>query len=897
MWSVTLQLMKKSLRMLIPAGIAIVIGTAFIASTFLFGNAMNDSLRSQLTASFGQANYAIGVKENYKGSDQYSRTVADFHTDQIQAIDGVRGLRADTRVSIEVGNGDTHISSVGIGGSSDAKLLPITLSQGRQPRNDQEIALPAGMAKQLEVGIGDTVGVNAQSSGTGSSSAMPQMRVVGFTEDPHGAFAYTSGAVILADDAVASLQGYEQGFDTVNTSTLYLDIDQGKADAAIARIRSLVPKGFDIQSSRSVSDAQMKALGEGGTSPVTIFLLVFGVIAMFVAALVIANTFQVLVAQRRRTFALLRTIGAKRGQIYRSVILESILLGFASSVIGIALGMGIMALAGSTGALKSVYGTDPRALLIITVPVVVVPLAFGIVMTVLAALGSARAATKVTPLEALRPMELGESARSSHRARTIIGALLTLIGAALAAVSFIRMRDFLGAANVEGSNDSGYTMILLMAIAACVLIFLGLAFAASSWLPALMRGIGALVSLAGPSATIANANVQKNPRRVAATGLALLIGVTLVSTIATGAASGKQTMGNALDTRYSVDLVATGPHLSQQSADKVAHVSGVSHTLYAPTASGSIADAKGHDYSALLIGVTGADQLKAVMHADLAGAQIAGEQALLPQYSALSGKKLTFSDTALFQPLEGESDSSSKDASADTSSGASAKPGNDLGVKFGVGQRDFRQVSDKYDVAAFVDAGLFDSGTLKAQSHMLLASVNPNATNLTDTFQNVQNALGSDMGVNLTGPIAERLQWESIIDTMLKLLVGLLAVAVLIALIGVANTLSLSVIERTRESATLRAIGMTRGQLRRSLSIEALLIALVSGLAGIVLGTLFAWLGSYMVFSLYGEVALPFDWKTNGIVLLVAAIAALLASVFPARRALKTAPVEALAEA
>ena len=131
----------------------------------------------------------------------------------------------------------------------------------------------------------------------------------------------------------------------------------------------------------------------------------------------------------------------------------------------------------------------------------------------------------------------------------------------------------------------------------------------------------------------------------------------------------------------------------------------------------------------------------------------------------------------------------------------------------------------------------------------------------------------------------------------LPLFLLIYAVAVLIALIGVANTLSLSVIERTRESATLRAIGMTRGQLRRSLAVEALLLSLVAGVVGVVLGTLFGWLGSYMVFSLYGKTVFPFEWGMNGIVLVVAAIAALLASVFPARRAVKTPPVEALAEA
>ena len=168
---------------------------------------------------------------------------------------------------------------------------------------------------------------------------------------------------------------------------------------------------------------------------------------------------------------------------------------------------------------------------------------------------------------------------------------------------------------------------------------------------------------------------------------------------------------------------------------------------------------------------------------------------------------------------------------------------------------------------------------------------------MNDLYDGIQSALSKSADAAVSGPIAERVTWAQMIDSMMMLMVGLIAVAVLVALIGVANTLSLSVIERTRESATLRAIGMTRGQLRASLAIEALLISLVSGIAGILLGTLFGWLGAYVVFSLYGTVVFPFEWGVNGIVLAVAAVAALLASIAPARRAVKVPPVEALAEA
>ena len=122
----------------------------------------------------------------------------------------------------------------------------------------------------------------------------------------------------------------------------------------------------------------------------------------------------------------------------------------------------------------------------------------------------------------------------------------------------------------------------------------------------------------------------------------------------------------------------------------------------------------------------------------------------------------------------------------------------------------------------------------------------------------MQNAFSASADIDVSGPVAGRTQWETMINSMMALLVGLIAVAVLIALVGVANTLSLSVIERTRESSTLRAIGITRCQLRCSLAVEALLLSLVSGVVGVVLGTLFGWLGSYMVFSLYGDTVFPF---------------------------------------
>ena len=448
--------------------------------------------------------------------------------------------------------------------------------------------------------------------------------------------------------------------------------------------------------------------------------------------------------------------------------------------------------------------------------------------------------------------------------------------------------------------SDNYSSVLLMSIGGAALVFLGLVLTATFWLPVLMRGVGALVSMFGPSAKVAHANIQKNPRRVAATGTALLIGVTLVATIATGAASAKQTMGEALASRYSVDMIATGDGLKTSAVKEAAQVKGVAATMYAPTATVTAEGVNGGTMSLLLVGVKNTSELAGVMHADLSGVTVGDDTVLLPKYRATSGKEITFGSDAKLRFTAAESNGIAASTEQDGSASASSTNGGvSSSMRLKPVQSDYRRVSSNYDAVAFINTSHFNNGDVTATSHMLLMRVDTQSAgvSLSDVFNKIQDVFSYDSTVSITGPVAQRAQWETIINSMLMLLVALIAVAVLIALIGVANTLSLSVIERTRESATLRAIGMTRGQLRRSLAVEALLLSLVAGVVGVVLGTLFGWLGSYMVFSLYGKTVFPFEWGMNGIVLVVAAIAALLASVFPARRAVKTPPVEALAEA
>jgi len=223
--------------------------------------------------------------------------------------------------------------------------------------------------------------------------------------------------------------------------------------------------------------------------------------------------------------------------------------------------------------------------------------------------------------------------------------------------------------------SDNYSSVLLMSIGGAALVFLGLVLTATFWLPVLMRGVGALVSMCGPSAKVAHANIQKNPRRVAATGTALLIGVTLVATIATGAASAKQTMGEALASRYSVDMIATGDGLKTSAVKEAAQVKGVAATMYAPTATVTAEGVNGGTMSLLLVGVKNTSELAGVMHADLSGVTVGDDTVLLPKYRATSGKEITFGSDAKLRFTAAESNGIAASTEQDGSASASSTNG------------------------------------------------------------------------------------------------------------------------------------------------------------------------------------------------------------------------------
>lgn len=896
MWRLTLAQMRRSLGRLTAAGIAVAIGTAFVAATLLAGTVLQRISYDSITAQYGSADLVAVVSDE---------GVTDAELDAVRAEPGVRA--ADPVVVmpyVSMAAGTRQISQTVVPVATDPAFDTQHVTAGALPTDAGEIALPERAAERLEVGLGDTVTVSyyawvedgaavsapgadsaaatgdAVQDGTDAAAEAPAGRsvqrtqdvtVVALTTDPTSAWAQYDGVASapLAD----VLTWYGSGTAEPTISDLYVSqvlvatqpgADTATVTDAVAGI--LDADGGDSLVSTRDAAAERALSGGSGTGPVLVVVLSFAAVALVVAGLVIANTFQVLVAQRTRTLALLRCVGAVRSQVRRSVLLEAGILGLVSSVVGLLLGAGLV-----QGALLVMQRADlpfpvPSAITP-TVASVVAPLAVGVVVTVLAALTPARIATRVAPIAALRPSDAPAAGSRAGRLRLALS-LVLVVG---------------GAVGLGGGVALAQTTDPLISVAVAILggaaSFVGLLVSAVFWMPKVVAGIGRLAGRTGIPARLAAANTGRNPARTAATSTALLIGVTLVAMMSTGAVTARATLGDELDTRYPVDLQVSGATavdrdgrsttdpLPAQLAAQLGAIDGV--TAAEPLATDTVAlGSTGSTVEAVALTL---DQARTVLrNPDVADA-IADDVVVVPDmvataYDLEDGDTVTLArgDDLTGEPLAGSPD-------ADLT--VAVRPLDQWSVLVTPGTLDALGSPGVLSTAwlRLADAG--DSGQVLSEVQDLTA----------------------DTTVDLRGAALERALFERAIDTMLAVVVGLLAVAVVIALIGVTNTLSLSVIERRRESATLRAVGLTRRQLRASMAVEGALIAGVGAVVGVLLGVAYGWLGSAAVLSGMADVQLRVPWTDLGLVVGVALVAGVLASVLPGRSAARTPPVAALA--
>ena len=888
MWRITRTMMKRDARMMMPAGLAIVIGTLFMCLTLLFGNVANASMRREISMDAGQANYAVTSRR-----DQDKPILFDeFDSRGLSKLQGVRGLRPDVNLMVDTeANGQSSKGILAIMGASQ-ELMPIDLDRGQWPDSDDQVVLPRSVADRLRVGLGDKVRLHLSPLMLSGSDSAPDssnkeslvdqgtvnLTISGIGKSRGGQYDDFGGAVVLTGSRIDHLltKTGMVGPASPPVENIYLQVDgQGKElQNTLHEISRYVPDGYRLEDRRAMEDRLLSEQTGNGVNIMTVFLMTFGVLAMVVAALVIANTFQIMVARQRRYLALLRVIGADRRQIRLGVLQQALLLGVISSLIGILLAMGLMGLAGCLG----LHSGTMKLALLLTPAALLVPFALGVLATLVAAFGSTRTAIRVRPLEALQPVD-HQDPGSRKRAGLRISILLAAVGLALVIWSSWRVTELVrtnSGNTVQASNQQ--ELLLGLAVLGVLLIFLGALIGARRWIPALLRCLGKPVSKIGPSCRVGVANIARNPSRVAATGVALLIGVTLVSTLATGAVTAKRTLFKDIDQRYSVDIEISGQGLNKRNVRAIERVEGVADAELVQRFNAKV-ESGGPSQASMTVYALDASRIRRVLHADL-GPGMQRSDALLVSTRTIS-KHSGYRDGSQLKL-------SIADPQADDERGKEADARRTLtGVFAGFGGL------DTSGVYAITDSRNVAGIDTKTHEIWIRTQGDRDAALLLD---DIRQAVGEHDDMAISGGLTQMRTWSERIDSLLAIMVALLGVAVIIALIGVSNTLMMSVLERRRETATLRAIGMSSVQVRRSLGVEACMIALGASLAGIVLGTLFGWIGAYQVFVPLGSVTFTVPWSTFALILPVALLAAVAASVLPAREAVKVSPIEALSD-
>ncbi|GAB6902925.1 ABC transporter permease [Kineosporia succinea] len=813
--------------------LAVCLGVALVAGTLVLSGSINrtfDGIVEQTTA--GTDVQVRGQQldtTSFDGSKQREPLPLSLR-EKLEAVDGVARVAPDMNgTAILVGRNGTAARNggapnLGFGYSPDDPVVDLT--QGRAPQKKGEVIVESTTLELADLKVGDTTRALIQND--------PQDVTI------TGAFDFGSGlagaTLVLLDEQTAIDTWAPDG--QVPSFTLGADSGVGEQELR-DRVQAVVPSGTEVITGEQLYEESKDAVASG-IGFITTFLLIFASIAVFVGAFIIANTFSMLVAQRTRELALLRAVGASRGQVLRVVLGEAAILGLVGSAIG--LGLGVL-LAAGLQALVETVGLEITGGLPVTPTTVLISLLVGLVVTMASAVMPALRAARVAPIAALR--DDTQPPPGGVLRRGIIGLVLVILGAAAITPSSL-------------GDDPNWPLIGLGA----ALLLLGLLVAA----PWLTRPVVRLVAapytrIYGTVGRLARENALRNPRRTATTASALMIGLALMSSVGVFASSANASVSEIVDSELTADYVlSTGGAsvIPTTVADEVAGMPGV--TSVAPIRSapmridGQAAFALAVDPRAIKENVrvtVNAGSLESIDSGDAVISQTAADEEgwkvgdRLPpaEIGAKSGQVLTvggiFEDS---QALNNPKIMIPLDLYAETVPPAQ--------------QGDFLL----YVKSDGSDTAQLRSALEKTVEPFLVVSVQNG-----EEFAEAQAAQ---------------------INQLLYLIYALLALSVLIAVLGIINTLALSVFERTREIGLLRAVGMSRRQLRRMISAESVSTAVFGAVLGMALGLVLGLVLQRALVS-QGLEILSIPWMTLFIVLVSSAVAGMIAAILPAWRAVR----------
>lgn len=793
MIKVSLAELRHHPRRVIAVIIAIAISVGFVAATFVFVGTQNRAMAFGQTESTSRADLVITPED----------PLATEGLEELESTPGVAAFEPQYTnfYSIDRGANSTWMQAYSTPGDPD--LLWLQPREGRVPEQAGEVAIDKSLADSLEIGVGDTLELERP------------LIVVGIL-DPSQSLLGGQIGLLHPDDFASS----DPEMPVAAENWLVRAEPGTDLEALKAELIAAAPANTSVETAREHADAALAELTTDAAAP-TMMLMSFAAIAALVGAIIIANTFTILITQRRRQLGLLRTIGAHRGQVRAGFTIEAVVIGAAGSALGVLLGIGVgAAVSWLAGSLGFGLALDPLQLAGSWV--------FGVVLTLAASVLPILKATRVHPLESLRPDTAAVTRRASV-GRGIVAGVLGLAGVGVIGLAFV-------------NTDSA----LLLAIAGSALLALGVLLAAPLYVTALTGLLGKL--LPGTTGKLAVSNTRRNPGRSATTATALMLAVGLVVTLQVASASLSATTAAELERRYPVDLmvIPTEPPADsvRTEASAVEGVRQIVPTAYGQTAEGMIAPR-----TAELDQVT--RQQFPVPAAD--------EILMSPDASYEAGELVTITN-----PETGES--------------------RELRVVHAYGAG-IPLVAPQTYAALVPDTGL--------QLWWVALDSTEAARDVTVTLQDLLPTADVNGAALLVDAMNE------VIGILVMVITVLLGVAVLIALVGVGNTLGLSVLERTQESGLLRALGVQRGQLRQMLSYEALLLAGAAVLVGVGAGFGFGALANWAASTQfnYGEPVFAVYGIQLTAVVVVALLAAVVASIAPGQKAAKVPPVAALADA
>ncbi|GAA0277830.1 ABC transporter permease [Cryptosporangium japonicum] len=823
-------LLSRKLRLTLSA-FAVVLGVMFVAGSIV----MTSSMAKSFDAMFQGINKNIDVQVTAKpklensGSDTASALIPASEIAKIESAPGVAKATANVfadgaRVIGKDGKvAPSFAPRFGSNWTGEDDL--IQLREGRGPNAPNEVVVDASIAKALNFKVGDTIGIL-------TLQPKKEFTLVGI-------FGYSGDRDTLGGSQVVAWQLPVAQELMLGQKDVYTDVqlqaDDGVSQTELKKtIEGVLGSGYTVQTRDEVNEANSQDIQQA-LSFVNYIFLGFAGVALFVGIFLILNTFSMLVAQRTRELALYRAMGAARGQVIRSVLFEALVIGVIASVVGLLFGIGIGFALGSV--FSNFGGANIDLQLTVPLSAIIASFVVGIGVTLVAALFPAVRASRIPPIAAMRDAATPDKPLTKI---TSIGGAIFIVGGALMA---------------WGLTENGSLWALLGGV---LLVFIGVALLTPIVSRPIVSVIGRIFAWSVPG-QLGRRNSARNPRRTAITAAALMVSIALVTGVSTIVASASKSISSAVGDQLNAELIVSGQQTGPQpptfdvaTLDKMEQAEGVDKV-----AAFYVGPAQINNKQSYLAAASDPAATRELIGLKVKSGEIdrIGPNQIVVDEDTAKDQRLSVGDQVPVQQVKG---------GAENYEIVGVYEQNDAFSGFMAGEDAAKNFQVAQPAQAFVKVE--DGASVK------------------DVEAEIKTLLADSPEVNVQDQSAFIDQITGQFDTILTFVQILLALAILIAILGIVNTLALSVIERTRELGLLRAIGLRRSQTTRMITVESVVISVFGALLGIVVGV---GLGAAVVQALksqgLSEFALP--WGQMGTYLVLSVFVGVIAALLPALRA------------